>query len=87
MKPQYPSTEAESQYKQMLSLFTSFFKGNTKPIEKELLRQISLASDSQNFEWAGKLRDIYLQIEQFTEKQYVEIQKNLTGYVLEIRKI
>lgn len=41
----------------------------------------------QNFEWAAKLRDIYLQIWQFTEKQSVEYAKSFSGYLLQIRGI
>jgi excinuclease UvrABC nuclease subunit len=65
----------------------SFFKGNTEPIEKMLLQQIKNAVLNQHFEWAANLRDIYYHIEQFVEKQHVELPKNISGYVLEIRQI
>ncbi|MDR3169042.1 MAG: hypothetical protein LBU27_04725 [Candidatus Peribacteria bacterium] len=60
-----------------VQLLTSFFKGNTAPIEKLLLSQINEAVEQQHFEYAAKLRDIYQQIEQFVEKQHVELPKNL----------
>lgn len=41
----------------------------------------------QNFERAAKLRDIYLQIWQFTEKQSVEYAKKFSGYLLQFREI
>ncbi|MBQ7616719.1 UvrB/UvrC motif-containing protein [bacterium] len=41
---------------------TSFFKGNTKPIEQKIKILIDEAIKVENFEWAAKLRDIYLQI-------------------------
>ncbi len=74
-KPDYPQ------------LITSFFKGNTQPIEKQLKKLIDDAVAVQNFEWAAKLRDIYLQISQFTEKQSVEYAKSFSGYLLQIRQI
>ncbi len=74
-KPEYPQ------------LITSFFKGNTKPIEQKLKKLIDEAVQVQNFEWAAKLRDIYLQIWQFTEKQSVEYAKSFSGYLLQIREL
>lgn len=74
-KPDYPQ------------LIANFFKGNTKPIEHELKKLIEEAVQLQNFEWAAKLRDIYLQIWQFTEKQSVEYAKSFSGYLLQIREL
>ena len=79
--------DLKQEYKQNLQIFTSFFKWNTKPIEKELLSQINIAVNKQNFEWASQIRDIYTHIEQLVEKQHVELWKNLTWYVLAIKKI
>ena len=68
-------------------LIVSFFKGNTKPIEEKIKNLILEAVNTQNFERAAKLRDIYYQIDQFVEKQTVEFAKSITGYLLQIRKI
>ncbi|MDR0860505.1 MAG: UvrB/UvrC motif-containing protein [Candidatus Peribacteria bacterium] len=56
-------------------------------MEKDLKQKIDLAIQQENFERAAKLRDIYLHIEQFVEKQHVELPKNTSGYVVEIRQI
>lgn len=74
-KPDYPQ------------LITSFFKGNTKPIEQQIKKLIDDAVEAQNFERASKLRDIYLQIWQFTEKQSVEYAQSFSGYLLQIREV
>jgi excinuclease UvrABC nuclease subunit len=79
--------EGKREAKGVCEILTSFFKGNTAPIEKLLLNQINEAIEKQHFEYAAKLRDLYQHIEQFVEKQHVELPKNLTGYVLEIRQI
>lgn len=68
-------------------MITSFFKGNTKPIEQQIKKLIDDAIQLQNFERAAKLRDIYLQIWQFTEKQSVEYAKSFSGYLLQIREV
>ena len=68
-------------------MLTSFFKGNTAPIEKLILQQIEDAVQQQNFERATTLRDIYRHIEQLVEKQHVELPKKISGYVVEIRQI
>ena len=41
----------------------------------------------QNFEWAAKLRDIYLHLAQLVEKQNVELSKQITGSILSLKKI
>ena len=74
-------------YKNNLHIFSSFFKWNTKPIEKVLLSQIDDAVSKQNFEWASQIRDIYMHIEELVERQHVELWKNLTWYVLAIKEI
>ena len=57
---------------------TAFFKGDVSWIKKEILNQIFQAVELQNFEWAAKLRDIYVQIEQFIEQQHVELLKDIS---------
>lgn len=79
--------QLKEEYKNNLQIFSSFFKGNTKPIEKVLLSQINDAVAKQNFEWASQIRDIYMHIEELVERQHVELWKNLTWYVLAIKKI
>ena len=80
-------SDIKEEYKRNLWMLSSFFKWNTKPIEKELLSQIDDAVSKQNFEWASQIRDIYMHIEELVEKQHVELWKNLTWYVLAIKQI
>ncbi len=80
-------SQLKDEYKNNLQIFSSFFKWNTKPIEKVLLSQIDDAVVKQNFEWASQIRDIYMHIEELVERQHVELWKNLTWYVLAIKKI
>ena len=65
------------------NIIVNFFKGNTAPVEKEIKKLIDEAVLKQNFERAAKLRDIYFQIDQFTEKQTVEFEWNYTGQQLQ----
>jgi excinuclease UvrABC nuclease subunit len=79
--------EIKDEYEVIIRQFISFFKGDTKWVEREILQQIGMAVNDQHFEWAANLRDIYHHIEQFVEKQHIELPKNISGYLLEIRKI
>lgn len=67
-------------------LISNFFKWNTAPIEKKIMELINEAIENQNFERAAKLRDIYLQIWNFTEQQSVEYSKSFSWYLLQIRE-
>lgn len=68
-------------------LITSFFKGNTKPLEKQIKSLIDEAVAREHFERAAKLRDIYWQIDDFVERQSVELSKNASSTLLQIRTI
>lgn len=78
---------AKKEYSQIIKLIEQFFRWNTKPVEKEIKNQIKLASKSQNFERAAKLRDVYLQIERLTEKQTVVLPKGIIWYFCQIQEI
>jgi excinuclease UvrABC nuclease subunit len=51
--------EFASEYKSIITSITSFFKGNTKPIEDRIHEQIETAIIHKNYERAAQLRDIY----------------------------
>lgn len=91
-KSQVPSPntyekENIQKYKEILQIITSFFKGNTKPIEKEMYKQIEEAIIHENFEWAAQLRDIYRSIQWFVERQDVVLQEKKDGYLCLIKTI
>lgn len=92
IKSQVPSPntyekENIQKYKEILQIITSFFKGNTKPIEKEMYKQIEEAIIHENFEWAAQLRDIYRSIQWFVERQDVVLQEKKDGYLCLIKTI
>jgi excinuclease ABC subunit C len=74
-------------YKSIINYIISFFRWDTQPIEKEILKQIEGAITLQNFERAAKLRDIYQNIQNLSEYQTVVISKTITGYLFRIKKI
>ncbi|MCF7834815.1 GIY-YIG nuclease family protein [Candidatus Gracilibacteria bacterium] len=74
-------------YKKIINYITSFFRGDIKPIQKEILKQIDNSVQMENFERAAKLRDIYLQIENLSEAQTVVLKKQTSGYVFQIKKM
>ncbi len=75
------------EYKKIISYITSFFRGDIKPIQKEILGQITQSIQSQNFERAAKLRDIYKNIDSLSETQTVVINSDITWYIFKIKKI
>ncbi|MFA6256625.1 MAG: excinuclease ABC subunit UvrC [Candidatus Absconditabacterales bacterium] len=79
--------EGEVDYKNIIHTITSFFKGNTKPIEQEIHKQIELAIIHENFEWAAQLRDIYQSIQGFVEKQNVVLPERKDGYLALVKNI
>lgn len=76
-----------SDYKTIIHTITSFFKGNTKPIETEIHEQIETAIIHENFERAAQLRDIYTSIQWFVEKQNVVLPEKKNGYIGLIKTI
>lgn len=74
-------------YKKIINYITSFFRGDIKPIQKEILTQIDSAVKKENFERAAKLRDIYQNIISLSESQTVVINQNISWYFFKIKKI
>ena len=74
-------------YKDIITMITSFFKWNTKPIEREIHEQIEAAIIHENFEWAAQLRDIYSSIQGFVERQDVVLSDKKDGYLALIKTI
>lgn len=79
--------EYKDNYKKIISLIVDFFKWNSKTISNELLRQINDAVDKQNFERAAKLRDIYINLEKFIEKQTVVIDPQISWWFFQIKEV
>ncbi|MBU0626392.1 UvrB/UvrC motif-containing protein [Patescibacteria group bacterium] len=67
-----------TEYKKIIKLIISFFKGNTLLVEKEIKSLIAKSIREENFERAAKLRDIYMHIQELVERQTVVIQKPIT---------
>ncbi len=79
--------EEEVDYKDIITSITSFFKGNTKPIERKIHEQIEIAITHENFERAAQLRDIYQSLQGFVERQNVVLPNKQDGYLGLIKSI
>lgn len=73
--------------KKLVDFIVKFFKWDSKPMEKLIIGYINEAVEKQNFEWAGKLRDIYYNIEKYVESQSVILDKPLCWYAFKVKKI
>jgi len=62
----------------------NFFRWETKPIEKEIRKQIQKSIQLQHFERAAKLRDMLLSINQLSEHQRVILDPNLHGHFIKL---
>ncbi|MCX6824351.1 MAG: GIY-YIG nuclease family protein, partial [candidate division SR1 bacterium] len=82
-----PLKNQPEEYKDVLNIITSFFKGNTKPIEEEIYHQIEEAIINENFERAAQLRDIYQSLQGFVEKQNVVLPDRKDGYLALVKSI
>lgn len=87
VKSAIQENQKKEEYKKIINLIISFFKGNTKPVADELKAEIDVAIVKQNFEWATKLRDIYFHIQDLVERQNVVLSSNVTWYILKIKKV
>ncbi len=76
-----------SDYQNIIKTIITFFKGNTKPIEHEIHKQIEAAVADENFERAAQLKNIYLSIQGFVEKQDVVLPQKTNGYLSLIKTI
>jgi len=76
-----------AEYKKIIATIVSFFKGNTKPIEREIHEQIEIAIVHQNFERAAQLRDVYSSLQWFVEQQDVVLSQKIDGYLAVVRSI
>ncbi|MEI8091932.1 MAG: hypothetical protein WCG98_07150 [bacterium] len=79
--------EAKQEYTKIIHTITSFFKGNTKPIKDVIKEHIQEASQQNNFERAGRLRDIFLEIDNLTEQQTVVLPESVTGYIIHVKPV
>ncbi len=79
--------DLKKDYKDIITIITSFFKGNTKPIEQEIYHQIEEAIIHENFERAAQLRDIYQSLQWFVEKQNVVLPAKKDGYLALVKTI
>lgn len=77
----------QDEYKKIIEVITSFFKGNTKPIENEIHKQITEAISNEHFEYAAQLRDIYKSLNWFVEKQNVVLHEKKDGYLALVKSI
>ncbi len=82
-----PLVNQAKEYQNILNVISSFFKGNTKPIEQEIHKQITEAVSSEHFEYAAQLRDIYLSLQWFVERQDVVLQEKKDGYLSLIKTV
>ena len=76
-----------SDYRRIMNLIVAFFEGKTEGILSEIKGHIDQAIQLTHFEWAAKLRDIYVSIGKMVEKQTVVIDISVSGMFFKIKEI
>jgi len=79
--------KTKKEYKKLMTQIKNFFEWKTNPIQKEIKSHINQAIKLQNFEWATKLRDMYMKIDDLTEHQRVILDPKLSGHFVKIEEI
>lgn len=69
----------QQQSKRMIQLIVDLFDGNSDTILKHIKAQIKQSIESENYEYAAKLRDIYHNIDALTTKQSVILDPQIHG--------
>ena len=80
-------SEAKQEYQEIINLMTKFFNWDHEPLKKQVLEKINQAIELQHFEWAAKLRDIYLNLEKFSQKQTIEIPEPVSWVFYKIKRV
>ncbi len=79
--------EYKTEYKKIMKQLISFFNGNIRSITKDIEKKLQECIANQHFEYAATLRDIYLHLEQLTERQHVVLNPSLTGKIVRLTTI
>jgi len=67
-------------------IIKDFFNGKTDSIKKLIIEKINKAVEKENFEYANILKNYYNKIDNLTKKQNIELQENINGIFIKIRK-
>jgi len=76
----------KKEYNQIIQTITNYFKWDDSFIKELIVKKINEAVEKQNFEYAAKLRDTYLKLDKFINKQIIELPQPITGYFVKIRQ-
>ncbi len=74
-------------YKNNVFMITDFFNWKTENVEEKILWEIQKAIQNDNFERAAFLRDTYKNIQNYTQKQSIELSDPINGVFYKISLI
>ena len=79
--------EYKREYKEIVKSIASFFEGNTKEVKNKILADIDEAITKEHFERCINLKNILIQIDQWTEKQHVVLAPQYAGQIIAIHEL
>lgn len=79
--------ELKKEYDKNIKIIKTFFNWNTKIVSKIIREKIENAVKKENFEYANVLKNIYYKIDRISEKQTIEVNEDISWYLIRIRKV
>lgn len=73
-----------AKYKDNINIIIDFFNWKTQSVQDRILEEINISISKENFERASFLKNIYLKIQSYTEKQSVELSNPFDWYFYKI---
>ena len=86
-KSEYSPDIYINKYRQIIKYMTDFFGGNDDTVKWYIKTEIEDCVKNQNFEWASKLRDIYINLDKRTTKQNIYLESGINWQFWQIRQV
>lgn len=80
----YTTTQAQERYQELIHTIEEFFDGKPALLESLIKQDIEHASKQQHFEWAAKLRDVYMHLSLMSQQQTVALSSLKSGIFVDI---
>jgi len=77
----------QKEYKANIDIIRRFFEGKSNKVVAVIRDKIEDAIRAENYEWAGILKKIYMEIDRLNNKQNIDMDEEVSGYFVLIKKI
>lgn len=74
-------------YKANLDIIRRFFEGKSNKVVHVIKEHIEEAIRVENYEWAGILKRIYLEVDRLNNRQNIDMDEMVSGYFILIKRV